>query len=80
MVVPASKEHPAQVKEVSRDIIIGTWTATKYSGALPVGEIERMIARVETLQKAVKFAREEANTVTTVPLKTGAAVLGFIFG
>lgn len=80
IVVPATKEHPAQVKEISKDIIIGTWTTTKFSGALDARRIEELTERVEKLQKAVKFAREEANTVQTTELKTGEAVLGYIFG
>ncbi len=39
-----------------------------------------MAERVRKLQEAVKFAREEANGVEVVDLKTGRPVLEYIFG
>jgi hypothetical protein len=39
-----------------------------------------MLERVEKLQQAVKFAREEANNVEAEELKAGDAVFGYIFG
>ena len=38
-----------------------------------------LLARVEKLQQAVKFAREEANTAKIEEKKTARAVLGFLF-
>ena len=57
----ATKEHPAQVKEASEDVVEGTWTTINYSGALPQSQINEMLKKVEKLQKAVVIAREEAN-------------------
>lgn len=80
VVVPPTKEHPAQVREISRDEIIGDWTTVKFSSALPYDRVQEIIARAETLARAVKYAREEANTAEVVPLQSGAKVLGYIFG
>lgn len=80
VIVPATKEHPAQVKETSKDVTIGTWKTVKYSGALPFEKVQELSERVDKLHRAVKFAREEANSTNAVDLKTGEAILGYVFG
>ena len=76
---PATKEHPAQVQLVNEDVLIGYWTTTKFSGALPAQQVADMKLRVRALQEAVKFAREQANSCDAPTVKTGNALLGFIF-
>lgn len=39
-----------------------------------------LLERVEKLQQAVKFAREEANAVEVEEMKAGEALLGYLFG
>lgn len=78
---PPTKEHPAQVKSITQDVITGTWKTTKYSGAMPVDERDKLLARVEKLQNAVKQARETANDMTVpadVP-SAGKAIFDFVF-
>ena len=76
----ATKEHPAQVEVFFEDVIVGTWSTTKFSGSVPADERRGMLERVRKLQEAVKFAREEANGLETVEKKTGQPVLEYIFG
>ncbi|KYF67616.1 DUF7873 family protein [Sorangium cellulosum] len=76
----ATDKHPAQVEVYHEDVVVGYWKTVKFSGALPARRINELLDRVEKLQKAVKFAREEANNQTAEEQKVGAAVLGFIFG
>ena len=59
----ATKEHPAQVEVYMEDVVIGYWRTIRYSGALPQSRVSELAERVEKLQKAVKFAREEANAL-----------------
>ena len=80
VVVPPTKEHPAQVRDFTEDVIAGEWTTIKQSGALTRERALTIIAQAEKLARAVKYAREEANTVEAPPVHTGAAILGFIFG
>jgi hypothetical protein len=80
VVVPPTKEHPAQVKDDTEDVPVGMWTTVKFSGALPADRVIEIQERIEKLARAVKFAREEANTVTAPEMKTGDAILGYIFG
>lgn len=63
VVVPPTKEHRAEIREVSKDIREGIWTATKVSKALSPSEKNELIKKVEDLIRAVKLAREEANTL-----------------
>ncbi|CAN95621.1 MULTISPECIES: DUF7873 family protein [Sorangium] len=76
----ATEKHPAQVEVYHEDVVVGYWKTVKFSGALPARRINELLDRVEKLQKAVKFAREEANNQTVEEQKVGAAVLGFLFG
>ncbi len=75
----ATKEHPAQVEMYMEDVSVGTWTAVKYSGAVPAAKKNAMLDRVRLLQDAVKSAREEANGKEVETKKVGEAVLDFIF-
>ena len=75
----ATKEHPAQVEMYMEDVWVGTWTTTKFSGAVPAATRNAMLDRVRKLQDAVKAAREEANGVDVKAQKVGDVVLGYIF-
>lgn len=75
----ATKEHPAQVELVTEDQVIGYWTTTKYSGALPAKRVEELKTRVKALQRAVKFAREEANSVDAKHQEVASKIFGFLF-
>jgi hypothetical protein len=75
----ATEKHPAQVEVYYEDVVVGTWRTVKFSGALPARRVNELLARVEKLQQAVKFAREEANSARAEDRKTGRAVLEFLF-
>jgi hypothetical protein len=76
----ATEHHPAQVEVYYEDVPVGSWTTTKFSGALPAKRIRELLERVEKLQAAVKFAREEANSYEVTDQQVGAAVFGYLFG
>lgn len=76
----ATDKHPAQVQVYNEDVVVGNWTTTKFSGALPAREVADMLARVGRLAEAVKYAREAANSVEVTDVKPGAAILGYLFG
>ena len=76
---PATEHHPAQVEVVHDDIIQGTWTTVKFSGAMPALRVATMLAKVEELQQAVKYAREQANLVEAPPLFAGEQIFAFLF-
>ena len=78
VIAEATKEHPAQVQVYTEDKIVGTWTTTHYSGALPAQKVDEMKERVTKLQRAVKFAREEANSVDVTDKKIGDALMTYV--
>lgn len=74
----ATDKHPAQVDVYTEDQVIGTWTNVKFSGALPAAKVREYLERVEEVQKAVKFAREEANNIEVEPTEYGEALFNFV--
>lgn len=75
---PATDKHPAQVQIASRDETAGTWTTVKRSGALESEFVAKLTRRVEALQRAVKIAREEANSVDAIENKIGPAIFDWL--
>jgi hypothetical protein len=76
----ATKEHPAQVETFTEDVVVGTWKTIKYSGAMPQKRITDVLERIGKLQAAVKFAREEANTINADQKHVGKSVFGYLLG
>lgn len=78
---PATPEHPAQTQMVTEDVLAGYWKSQKISGAIPKPKKLELLSRVETLLKAVKIAREEANSIEEVSkYDVGDRLLTYIFG
>ncbi|HSA50571.1 MAG TPA: hypothetical protein VLH10_10740 [Yinghuangia sp.] len=76
----ATAEHPAQVEMYFEDVAVGYWTTVKFSGALPARRINELLDRIEKLQNAVKFAREEANSAEVTDRTVGAVVFDYLLG
>ena len=62
------------------DVTVGYWRTVKFSGALPARRVNELLERVEKLQQAIKFAREEANNAEAPEVKVGDKVFNYIFG
>jgi hypothetical protein len=75
----ATEKHPAQVDVYYEDVTVGYWRTVKFSGALPATRVNTLLARVEQLQAAVKFAREEANNLEVEDIKVGEEFLAYLF-
>ena len=76
----ATEKHPAQVEVYHEDIVVGFWKTVKFSGAVPASRVRELTERVEKLQRAVKMAREEANSAPAEKAKTGDRALAYPFG
>lgn len=76
----ATEHHPAQVEVYYEDVVVGQWRTVKFSGALPAQRINELTQRIEKLQQAVKFAREEANNLNVEDRKVGDKVFQYLFG
>jgi len=75
----ATPEHPAQTELITEDVVIGHWTTTKFSGAIPRPDKKAILERIMKLEDAVKFARVQANSMEAPEQKVGHKVLDFIF-
>ncbi len=75
----ATDKHPAQVNPFTEDEVVGYWTTEKLSGAAPAGRRAELLRKVEALQEAVKFAREQANSLEVTDVEIGAKVFGYLF-
>lgn len=57
----ATKEHPAQVQAISRDVVVGKFTTIKRSGAATALQKAEAIKRIDELLVEIKQARMRAN-------------------
>lgn len=79
LLAPTDK-HPGQATQIVEDEIVGTWTNIKQSGAIKSADKEAILERIQKLQKAVKFAREAANTADAPDKAIGDSLFDFILG
>lgn len=75
----ATPVHPAQTQLITEDVLAGHWKQTKYSGAISKPNKEILAEKVEKLLRAVKQAREEANSVQEVSTpEIGEALFSYL--
>ncbi len=74
----ATKEHPAQTQLITEDVIAGSWLTITSSGAMSAPK-KKLLAHIEKLSNAVKFAREQANAMELHGQKCGKEVFDFLF-
>lgn len=74
----ATAHHPAQVEMYSEDIKVGTWSTTRFSGAMPATRQKEIMARLAALVTAVKFAREEANGLVVTDQHVGGPIFDYL--
>lgn len=75
---PPTDKHPRQVKTLTEDVVVGFWKALNYSGAARSDDVKRYLDRVDQLQRAVKFAREEANSIVAREPKPAEKLINFL--
>ncbi len=80
VIVPPTKEHPAQVVQQVDDVKVGTWTRVNLTGRIQSSDKAGYLSRVKRLRDAVKVAREQANMVDAEKVKVSDSVFGFVFG
>lgn len=77
---PATPEHPAQTQLITNDVVVGHWQTVRQSGATVESRKRAILKKIETLIKAVKFAREEANEAEAAQQSIGDTVFQYLFG
>ena len=78
ILVEPTKEHPAQIEKWSEDENIGKFITDSWSGMLTPAEKSDMIGRIDTLARAVKEARQRANTTEVVKIKLAKNLMDYI--
>ena len=74
----ATDKHPAQVKEVSQDKTVGTFSILKFSGAATSAQKAASLSIIDELLTEVKQARMRANSVDVVSRKIGQDIVSMI--
>lgn len=75
----ATDKHPEQVEVYYEDVQVGKWKTVKYSGAASPKRVRELTERVEKLQEAVKYAREEANSQHVNDVKVGEKIFDYLY-
>ncbi|MEJ3653807.1 hypothetical protein WEH80_12555 [Actinomycetes bacterium KLBMP 9759] len=79
IIVPATDKHPAQATTYQENVVVGMWTTTKLSGAIPIARRAEIVQRIQALRRAVHVAREQANRAEAVRPEVGSGILSYIF-
>lgn len=80
ILVDPTKEHPAQIEKWMADVAVGRITVRHWSGMLSPSEKSNLLARIDTLIRAVKKARQRANTAEVINKPIGEILFDYIHG
>ncbi len=76
----ATKEHPAQIKEVSKTHNVGKYVTIHWSGMISPAEKSVLLERIDKLIRAFKQARQRANTTEVKQREIGKILFSYING
>jgi hypothetical protein len=79
VISPNGNIEKAQVQVYMDDVAQGEWTVVKHSGALPMKQVRELLARIQTLLIAVKYAREEANRKSIDTVQVARPIFGYLY-
>jgi hypothetical protein len=80
VIAPATKEHPAQVNVYTEDEKVARVVQDTWCGMISSAEKSKVLERVDVLIRAVKRARQKANTTEVVKTNIGKDLFTFING
>jgi hypothetical protein len=78
VLAPATDKHPAQVKEASKDVVVGTFTTKIWSGAVSAAEKAKVLELLDEMIVACHQARNRANDIEAIDSKIGNAIADLI--
>jgi hypothetical protein len=78
VIAEATDKHPAQVQVFNEDVPVGIWETKHFSGAITEMQKQDLKEKVSALQKAVKFAREEANSIDVTDKNIGEKIFDWL--
>lgn len=74
----ATKEHPAQVKEMSEVVNIGKYVTTTWSGMISPADKSILLERIDKTIRAFKQARQRANMTEVIKRDIGKEIFAYI--
>lgn len=74
----ATKEHPAQVQAVPRDVVVGKFTTIKRSGAATALQKAESMKRIDELLIQIKQARMRANETESERVSLAGTLVALI--
>lgn len=74
-----TKEHPGKAEIRPKDVTVGYWNQTNFSGALPATVKKGYIDKINALADAFKLARGQANKVEVKLQDVGKNIFDYIF-
>lgn len=78
IMVPATKEHPAQVKEWTIDKPVGKYIETVWSGMISSADKSLFLSKLDKILRAIKKARQRANCQEVKKANIGKLIFDFI--
>lgn len=78
IIVPASKEHPAQIREWTEDRPVGRYVTENWSGMISPAEKSIVLSKLDALLRACKKARQRANNQEVKKIAIGKQIFDFI--
>lgn len=78
IVVPATPEHPAQVKESHDDVRVAEVITTVYTSTISPAQKSDMLGRCDAVIQAAKRARQRANDTTISEERIAQPLLDYI--
>ena len=76
----ATEHHPAQVGTYSEDVRIARVITDSWCGMMSTAEKSNILGRLDKLIRAVKKARQRANTTKVIKSEIGELLFGYING
>jgi hypothetical protein len=78
IVVPATKEHPAQAQTWTENVRIGVLTTDRWTTTITPADKSALLERIDKLIRSTKKARQQANSTPLVKVQVGQKLLDFI--
>ncbi len=78
VVVKPTAHHPAHVEKVTKDIQIGNWVESSFSGMMTPADKSDLLHRIGLLIEAVKMAKGRANQTDATPCKVASKFFKYI--
>ena len=74
----ATETHPAQIEKWEEQVNVGKYSKTTWAGMLTTARKSAILGRMDKLIRAVKRARQKANTTKVVERQIGQALFDYL--